>query len=126
MRFKIDENLPRQLAGVFDTYGHDADTVLDEGLAGEPDSQVWHAAVDAQRALVTADLDFSDVRLYLPGTHPGVVLFRDVPADLGSILRAFERVLSSHDPASWARCVVVISAGKIRVRRPTRSGHEEG
>ena len=34
MRFKLDENLPFQLKDLFTGSGHDAVTVLDEGIGG--------------------------------------------------------------------------------------------
>ena len=36
MKFKLDEDLPNELALVFRNAGHDAVTVLDQGLSGEP------------------------------------------------------------------------------------------
>lgn len=36
MKLKLDENLPNELALVFRNAGHDAVTVLDQGLSGEP------------------------------------------------------------------------------------------
>ena len=117
MKFKIDENLPDDLVEVFEQYGHDADTVVQEGLAGSSDEVVWPAAVSAERALVTGDLDFSDIRKFEPGTHPGIILFRERTAGLAAILRRFNEVLAAHDANDWARCFVVISATKIRIRR---------
>jgi len=34
VKFKLDENLPTELAADLRTLGHDAETVLDEGLRG--------------------------------------------------------------------------------------------
>lgn len=34
MRFKLDENLPVEMAEFFRSYGHDAQTVLDKKLSG--------------------------------------------------------------------------------------------
>ena len=36
MRVKLDENLPIQLKRLFTESGHDAATVVDEGLGGAP------------------------------------------------------------------------------------------
>ena len=44
MKIKLDENLPATLVGILALLGHDADTVVDEGLKGEPDEVVWPAA----------------------------------------------------------------------------------
>ena len=43
MRIKLVENLPVSLASRLRARGHDADTVMDEGLAGRPDESVWEA-----------------------------------------------------------------------------------
>jgi hypothetical protein len=43
MNFKIDENLPTELADELRQLGHDADTVYGEGLAGAMDPEVVEA-----------------------------------------------------------------------------------
>ena len=35
MKFKIDENLPREVAALLRDAGHDAMTVVDQGLGGQ-------------------------------------------------------------------------------------------
>jgi len=50
--------------------------VLDENLGGRDDDTVWAAAQAEQRFLVTQDLDFSDARRFVPGTHAGVLIVR--------------------------------------------------
>ena len=67
MRFKLDENLPFQLKDLFTGSGHDAVTVLDEGIGGATDAAVARACIAEERALVTQDLDFADIRAYPPG-----------------------------------------------------------
>ncbi len=52
MRFKLDENLPYRAADTFLEAGHDADTVYDEDLPGQPDEAVLAAAVSENRVLV--------------------------------------------------------------------------
>ncbi len=68
MKIELDENLPAGLVESLAALGHDVDSVPQEALAGQPDSKVWDAAQEAQRFLVTQDLDFSDVRRFAPGT----------------------------------------------------------
>ena len=55
MRFKLDENLPVELAGDICALGHDADTVADEDLCGAPDPVIVDAARSADRILFTLD-----------------------------------------------------------------------
>lgn len=58
MKIKLDENLPARLADLLKSWGHDADTVADEGLKGRPDPDIWAAARKENRFLITQDLDF--------------------------------------------------------------------
>ena len=76
MRFKLDENLPAELAELFRQAGHEAVTVLDEGLGGASDPDVASTCVREHRAIVTLDTDFADIRTYPPGDYAGIVVFR--------------------------------------------------
>lgn len=76
MRFKLDENLPTEIALALQLSGHDADTVKDEGLEREPDSVIMATALKAARVLLTLDKGIADVACYPKGAHAGVVLFR--------------------------------------------------
>jgi hypothetical protein len=76
VKIKLDENLPDRLVAVPTELGHDVDTVHAEQLTRCTDPDVWSAAQAAQRFLITQDLDFSDMRRYLPGTHAGPLLVR--------------------------------------------------
>jgi len=40
MRFKLDENLPVEVASLLEDAGHDAHTVNHEKLCGAPDSKI--------------------------------------------------------------------------------------
>lgn len=57
MRFKLDENLPRAAAEQLRDLAHDADTVVDEGIAGTEDLTVLKAATSEGRIVVTLDLN---------------------------------------------------------------------
>ena len=58
MRFKIDENLPRELAQLLIDQGHDAQTVSDEGLGGQNDVHISAVCRKERRALLTLDTGF--------------------------------------------------------------------
>ena len=56
------------VAAAFQARGHDALTVRDQGMRGDPDSRIASACLSEGRGLVTLDLDFADVRRYPPET----------------------------------------------------------
>jgi predicted nuclease of predicted toxin-antitoxin system len=117
MRIKLDENLPSSLVETLEQLGHDADSVPEEGLQGSSDPDVWAAAQAAKRFLVTQDLDFSDVRKFPPGTHCGLLLVRLANPSRRALKAYIESLFRTEDVERWARCFVVATDTKIRVRR---------
>jgi predicted nuclease of predicted toxin-antitoxin system len=53
VKIKLDENLPERLVAELRALAHDVDTVRGEHLAGHVDAEVWQAAQDAGRFLIT-------------------------------------------------------------------------
>lgn len=86
MRFKIDENLPREAAGQLTAAGHDAVTIHDQQLVGQSDPSVASVCQAEQRALVTLDLDFADIRAYPPEDFHGLVVLRPRTQAKGPVL----------------------------------------
>ena len=76
MRFKVDENLPVDVAELFCAQGHDAMTIFDQQMVGEVDPKVASVCKAEERAIVTLDLDFSDIRTYAPGEYSGIIILR--------------------------------------------------
>ncbi len=118
MKVKLDENIPVRLAGELSSLGHDVDTVASEGLKGRPDGEVWSAARDEERFLITQDLDFSDVRQFTPGTHAGLLLVRLREPGANALLSRIQAVVQEEGLNSFARCFVVLTDRKLRIRRP--------
>ena len=114
VRFKLDENLPAEMAHLFSRAGHDAVTVLEQGLGGRgmasfdfaslrsgrtvkglsisvrperseakskdadysgtiscgvSDPDLATICVEERRAIITLDIDFSDIRAYRPSAY---------------------------------------------------------
>lgn len=118
MKVKLDENLPAELADLLSAGGNDVHTVRGESLAGRDDGAIFRAAAGEGRMLLTQDLDFSDLRRFAPGTHPGLVLVRLRDPSRRLLIARMQQVLETSPVESWAGCFVVISDQKLRVRRP--------
>jgi predicted nuclease of predicted toxin-antitoxin system len=119
MKIKLDENLPESLAELLVLLGHDADTVRSEGLAGAMDPDVWAAAQSEGRFLITQDLDFSDMRLFAPGTHHGILLVRLRDAGRAALIQRVNALFCTENVEDWHKCFVVMSDHKLRVIRPS-------
>jgi len=116
MKFKVDENLPVEIAGVLEENGHDAVTVFQQQLCGEADSRIFEVCQREKRALVTLDTDFADIKTYPPNELFGLVVFRlkrqDKPYVL-SIARNLLKILSNEplDRHLW-----IVEDGRVRIR----------
>lgn len=118
MKLKLDENLPESLLPALTGLGHDADNVRGENLTGQADSDIWQAAQEAGRFLITQDLDFSDIRRFAPGTHHGLMLVRlRLPGRL-ALARRIAEVFTREEVGSWAGCFILVTDLKLRVHRP--------
>ena len=126
MNIKLDENLPARLSSVLCELGHDVDTVPSEHIAGTDDNVVWEAAQAARRFLITQDLDFSDVRKYVPGTHSGLLLVRLPQPGRTALFDRITALFQFEDVQSWTGCLVTATAHKVRVRRPSGDMVAEG
>jgi len=118
MKVKIDENLPQRLASKLADLAHDVHTVVSEGLKGSSDKDVWQAARREQRFLITQDLDFSDVRQFKPGTHPGLLLVRLREPSANALMKRISAVIDAESLESFAGCFVVLTDRKLRIKRP--------
>lgn len=120
MKVKLDENLPARLSSLLKSLAHDVDTVSQEHLSGRSDAEIWCAAQNERRFLITQDLDFSDIRKFAAGTHSGLLLVRLRSPDRQSLLRRVRDIFEFEDVNSWAGCFVVATERKVRVIRPSR------
>jgi predicted nuclease of predicted toxin-antitoxin system len=97
MKIKLDENLPARLAGILSNLGHDVHTVPQENLSGKSDLEIWDAAQQDTRFLITQDLDFSDTRRFIPGSHFGILLVRLRSPDRQSLIARVADVFQQGD-----------------------------
>ncbi len=116
---KLDENLAASHAAYLRERGYDADLVHDQGISGIDDDGLWKHVSQEGRFLITLDLDFSDVRRFPPGTHPGILLLRPARRSVDGVISVLSRVLLEHPLDTLSGCLVVADESKTRIRRPS-------
>jgi predicted nuclease of predicted toxin-antitoxin system len=116
MKFKIDENLPAEIKHLLTQAGHDALTIKDQKLTGNPDMKVAAICVQESRVFVTCDLDFSDIRAYPPKSYPGIMVIRSDRQDKSTIVELFSSALDllSREPINQQ--LWIIEKDRVRVR----------
>ena len=117
MQIKVDEDLPRQVAALLREKGYQADSVVDQGMSGWKDIELWRRIQAESRFLITADKGFADIRIYPPGAHAGVMLLRPDQDGIRPTVELIERVLQSYDLNALAGTTTVVTPRGIRVRK---------
>ena len=117
MKVKADENIPFRLVAALRDAGHDVQTVPEEGLTSRPDMDIWSAARREGRLLITQDLDFSDMRRFQPGTHPGLLVVRLRAPGAVALAARVSAALKTTPLESLAGCLAVLTERKLRIKR---------
>jgi len=100
-RFKLDENLP---------------TVSEERLGGSADSRVLNACRNEARILITFDADFADIRLYPPGSHPGIWVLRPVSQSIANTITLLRGALKLIETETPQKQLWIVEHGRVRIR----------
>ena len=116
MRFKLDENLPVELADLLRRAGHDVATVLDQGLGGARDPELASVCNEEERVLVTFDTDFADIRTYPPHASPGIVVLRLENQTRAHVLAIGVRLVSALSDSLAGGQLWIVEESRIRVR----------
>ena len=116
MKFKTDENMPDEAAEVLKQAGYDARTVPDQHLSGQPDSQIADICRTEARALVTLDLDFSDIRAYPPKFYGGIIVLRPSLQTVKNVQRLVGQVIALLNSESLPGKLWIVDEGQIRIR----------
>lgn len=116
MRFKIDENLPQEVAQLLRSSGYDALTVNEEEIGGAPDSRVFAVCQEERRVLVTLDLDFANVRAYPPATTAGILVFRLTRQDRVHVIAVLRDLLPLLVDESPEGKLWIVEGNRMRIR----------
>jgi predicted nuclease of predicted toxin-antitoxin system len=98
--------------------GHDVEHVYTKNLSGRPDPEVMALAQSEGRFLITSDRRFADMRVFMPGTHAGLLFVRLKHPARRALFAKVRVLFESEQVESWHHCFVVASDQKLRVRRP--------
>ena len=116
IRFKVDEDLPREVGEVLRAAGHDASTVVEQHLCGAPDPELWRRVQAEDRCLVTADKGFADVRKFPPGSHAGIILLRLRRETRAGYIDLVQLLLRRSKIDGFRGAIVTVSPEAIRWR----------
>jgi predicted nuclease of predicted toxin-antitoxin system len=116
MQFKIDENLPIEVAELLQQAGYDALTIHDQNLVGESDLKIASVCQLEKRAIVTLDVGFADIRVYPPKQFAGIVVMRLNRQDKPYVLQVVSRLIKALSGEELKGRLWIVDERRIRVR----------
>jgi predicted nuclease of predicted toxin-antitoxin system len=116
MKFKIDENLPIEVADLLRQAGHDALTVGEQNMSGVTDVTIASVCQSEQRAILTLDLDFADIRTYPPSEYSGIMVLRLSHQDKAFVLQIVHQVIRKLDIEPLNARLWIVEDNQIRIR----------
>lgn len=117
MEFKLDENLPVEVADLLVQEGHRATTVTVQRLTGKPDDTIARICALEGFALLTLDTDFADIRSYPPSEFSGIIVFRLRRQDKPHMLEVMPRVIQKLATEPLKGLLWIIEEDRIRIRK---------
>jgi predicted nuclease of predicted toxin-antitoxin system len=115
MQFKIDENLPDALVVLLAERGHEACTVRQQALNGRPDLDLAAACKGEGRAIVTLDLDFSDITAFPPEEYAGIIVLRVRSQSKVHVMSVFRAVLPLLETEPLDGHLWIVEESRVRV-----------
>lgn len=119
MKFKLDENLEPGLTGVLLQRGHDAESVLAEGLSGASDTNLHAVCRREARTLITLDLHFANSLRFPVKNTAGIVILRPHRPLVSLIRQLFHTLPVLLQTRSPEGSVWIIEPGRLRIHRPS-------
>jgi len=117
IKIKVDEDLPRLAVAVLREHGYDAANVIEQGMGGWKDPQLWEAVQAEKRFFITADKGFANIQNHPPAKHLGVLLLRPDQDGIRPLRSLLERVVQSYQLDDLEGTITVVTPRGIRVRK---------
>ena len=117
MEFKVDENLPIEVAQALIAAGHGACTIHVQQMVGQPDPIIADVCRDEGRVLLTLDMDFADIRAYPPAEYGGLIVLRPRTQSKPAVLSLVQLLIPKLDREPLAGCLWLVDPVGIRIRQ---------
>ena len=117
MKLFADECVYRVTVEALRSWGHDVVTTQEANLVGEADAIQLQEAISQGRILITADLDFSNIRRYPPANHNGIIVLKIRPKILNEVHALLKKLVETISQENLNQTLVIVDRNKYRVRR---------
>jgi predicted nuclease of predicted toxin-antitoxin system len=116
LKLKLDENLGKRVAQLFQAAGYDTATVPGQRMSGAADSDLIKRCRDEGRVLVTLDLDFGNPLLFRPSQYRGIAVLRpSEPVSCGDLEDLCRTLIGGLTQEKLDGKLWIVERGRIRV-----------
>jgi predicted nuclease of predicted toxin-antitoxin system len=124
LHFFLDQNIPREIAVWLRAERPDwkVSHVMEAGLMGKPDADIFRWAQSNGAVIITYDEDFADARLFPLGSHHGIIRLKVWPTTVEATKEALSRVFSQAPVSDLEGSLLIVDLARIRLRRPRGDG----
>jgi predicted nuclease of predicted toxin-antitoxin system len=116
MRFLLNMNVCRAIAGVLADLGQESVHARDVGLATADDKAVVEYARRDGRIIVTHDLDYGDLLIMAEAPRPSVLIFRLRRSSPSTMCQRLKEAWEPIRAAIEEGAIVVIEDAAVRIR----------
>ncbi len=117
MTILLDVSVPRRYLRLLAGWGYPAELASAHIAKDAPDAEVLALAGKLDAVLLTVDLDFSNILIYPPAQHGGIIVLRYQPDDEAEIDATLKTALDDLYRDDLNHALVIVSPGRYRVRR---------
>ena len=97
--------------------GWDVTTVKEIGLQGAKDPQVLNKAQEMGAVLITRDMDFGDIRRFLPSAYQGVIVLKMTYRKSDEVHAVLRKMLQEVKEDEFVGALFVVDRNKWRKRK---------
>ena len=112
MKLLLDENIGSEVERFLVESGHD----VKRTASGSENGEVMHAASIEKRVLLTQDIHFSNILMYPPHRHCGIIRIRIHPPSPDKSISALKRLFDKVAPGEFNKKLYVLEEDDFRVR----------
>lgn len=112
MRFLVDENIRKEVAGFLRSCGHDVIV----STSGAKDEEIARIAKQTKRIILTHDQHFADILMYPPEEYSGIIRIKIHPPSAPTIINALKDFLPKIGPDKLDKKLVILEEGGFRLR----------
>ena len=91
--------------------------MFDQSLVGRADTEIAAVCATENRAIVTLDLDFSDIRTYPPASYAGIVVLRVSRQEREHVLSVCREMIRLLDTEELVGTLWIVEDSRVRIWR---------